>query len=65
MTVLHRQGFDSLHEVERCMLEPGGTFHIQRKAPGEKDLRHQELVDQLKQLNGKVDLLAQQQSRPS
>src|SRR3954470_23441824 len=31
MTVLHRQGFDSLGEVERCVLEPGGTFHIQRK----------------------------------
>src|SRR5215468_2867360 len=31
MTVLHRQGFDSLNEVERCVLEPGGTFHIQRK----------------------------------
>src|SRR5579885_2838330 len=25
MTVLHRQGFDSLSEVERCVLEPGGT----------------------------------------
>ena len=29
MTVLHRQGFDSVAEVERCVLEPGGTFHIQ------------------------------------
>src|SRR5436305_10893835 len=33
MTVLHRQGFDSLADVECCVLEPGGTFHIQRKVP--------------------------------
>src|ERR1041384_1085589 len=33
MTVLHRQGFDSVDEVEKCVLEPGGTFHIQRKLP--------------------------------
>src|SRR6266516_528063 len=32
-TALHRQGFDSLQEVDRCVLEPGGTFHIQRKTP--------------------------------
>src|SRR5215469_3957344 len=28
ITVLHRQGFEGLHEVERCVLEPGGTFYI-------------------------------------
>src|SRR6476646_9638379 len=33
MTVLHRQGFDTLQDVERCVLEPGGTFFIQRKSP--------------------------------
>src|ERR1700691_3536794 len=32
-TVLHRQGFDSLADVHRCVLEPGGTFYIQRKLP--------------------------------
>src|SRR5580658_5135534 len=33
ITVLHRQGFDSLAEVHRCVLEPGGTFYIQRNLP--------------------------------
>ena len=63
-TALHRQGFDSLHEVDRCVLEPGGTFHIQRKTPAEKDIRHEELIDQLKELNGKLDFLMQQGHRP-
>ena len=61
MTALHRQGFDSIQEVDRCVLEPGGTFHIQRRVPGTKDLQHQELVDQLKQLQAKLDFLATQQ----
>jgi uncharacterized membrane protein YcaP (DUF421 family) len=26
MTVLHRQGFDSISEVEQCVLEPGGIL---------------------------------------
>ena len=28
MTVLHRQGFESVEEVEHCILEPGGTFDV-------------------------------------
>ena len=31
-TVAHRQGFESLDQVERCVLEPGGAFHMVRKA---------------------------------
>ena len=30
--VAHRLGFKSLDEVESCVLEPGGTFHMVRKA---------------------------------
>ena len=36
MTVLHRQGFDGLEDVERCVLEPGGTFYIQGKTPADR-----------------------------
>jgi uncharacterized membrane protein YcaP (DUF421 family) len=57
-TALHRQGFDSLHEVDRCVLEPGGTFFVQRKMPSEKDVRHDEVLNELKQINGKLDRLA-------
>ena len=58
-TVLHRQGFDSLEEVEQCVLEPGGTFYIRRKMPPPDQLQHQELVERLKQISGKLDALAQ------
>jgi uncharacterized membrane protein YcaP (DUF421 family) len=60
MTVLHRQGFDSLDEVERCVLEPGGTFYIQRKLPPEEDIHHAEVIGRLNDLGAKLDrLLAQ------
>jgi hypothetical protein len=63
MTVLHRQGFDSLEEVERCILEPGGTFYIQRKLPATETLEHDAVMRALNDLNGKLDRLIQQQGR--
>ncbi len=57
ITVLHRQGFGALAEVERCVLEPGGTFYIQGKTPPLDAKRHDELVTVLQQLNAKIDAL--------
>jgi uncharacterized membrane protein YcaP (DUF421 family) len=59
MTVLHRQGFDSLEEVERCVIEPGGTFYIQRKMPATETLEHDEVMRTLNDLKGKLDTLLQ------
>jgi len=33
----HRQGFGSLKEVERAMLEPGGTISFVGKSPAPKN----------------------------
>jgi uncharacterized membrane protein YcaP (DUF421 family) len=60
LTVLHRQGFDSMAEVERCVLEPGGTFYIQRKVPTTEKLEHEEVMRTLNDLQGKLDTLLQQ-----
>jgi uncharacterized membrane protein YcaP (DUF421 family) len=62
MTVLHRQGFDGLAEVERCVLEPGGTFHIQRKMPPVEKLEHEAVIQRLAELTGKVDRLLELQA---
>jgi uncharacterized membrane protein YcaP (DUF421 family) len=61
MTVLHRQGFDNIADVERCVLEPGGTFDIQRKAPSEEAVEHGDVMRALAELRGKVDLLVARQ----
>jgi uncharacterized membrane protein YcaP (DUF421 family) len=61
LTVLHRQGFDDASEVRRCVLEPGGTFYIQRNTPDTDTLQHMELMTQLKELSAKVDALLQRE----
>ena len=61
MTVLHRQGFDSVDDVEHCVLEPGGTFYIQRKMPDADTMQHDEVMTQLKELNAKLDAVLQRQ----
>ena len=48
-----KQGFQSLSEVEQCVLEPGGTLTFLAKKPTGEDVRHQQLL-------GKLELLAQE-----
>ena len=62
LTVLHRQGFDSIAEVERCVLEPGGTFHIQRRMPAPETIEHDEVMRSLVELRSKLDLLVARQA---
>jgi uncharacterized membrane protein YcaP (DUF421 family) len=54
-----KQGFESLGEVQQCILEAGGTLTFVGKKPGTDDMRHQELLkhlgtlrDELAQLRG-------------
>lgn len=39
-----KQGFDSLAEVQQCVLEPGGTISFIGKRPDTDEARHQELL---------------------
>jgi uncharacterized membrane protein YcaP (DUF421 family) len=45
--VARRQGFDSLHDVESCVLEPGGAFAFRRKAPSHDEQEHSEVTMRL------------------
>lgn len=46
----HRQGFASLHEVERAVLEPGGIISFVGRKPTAEDTRHSELLERLDQI---------------
>src|SRR5438876_4264416 len=52
-----KQGFDSLSEVEQCVLEPGGTLTFLGKKPAVEDVRHQELLGKLERLAQEIALL--------
>ena len=43
----HKQGFDSLQEVERAVLEPGGTISFSAKKPVPEATRHEEILERL------------------
>jgi len=58
MTVLHRQGFQHVKEVEHCILEPGGTFDVKGKNPGADERSHAEVMRALQALTEKVEALA-------
>src|SRR5712692_7079506 len=55
LTVVHRQGFASIAEVERCVLEPGGTFFIQGKTPPRTEQQHAALLVHLEHISRQLD----------
>ncbi len=53
----HKQGFASLTEVERAVLEPGGTITFIGKKPAPETTRHEELVARLDQISRELAAL--------
>lgn len=50
LSAAHKQGFTSLADVDRAVLEPGGTLTFIAKEPSADARRHAELLDRLDQL---------------
>ncbi|MGA8742771.1 MAG: YetF domain-containing protein [Terracidiphilus sp.] len=55
--VIHRQGFEHLHDVHRCELEPNGSFYVEAKDPSIADKRHEELLARLEALSQEIAAL--------
>lgn len=55
MTALNRLGYETLEEVESCVLEPGGTFRIQRKTPTDEERRYSEVMRAMKEIRTSLD----------
>jgi uncharacterized membrane protein YcaP (DUF421 family) len=49
-----KQGFDSLSEVQQCVLEPGGTISFIGKKPDADELRHQAMLKRLDELVAEI-----------
>ncbi|MBI3425920.1 MAG: DUF421 domain-containing protein [Acidobacteria bacterium] len=50
LTVAHRQGFKNLNEIERCVLDPCGTFFIEAKTPPLAERQHAALLAELAEI---------------
>jgi uncharacterized membrane protein YcaP (DUF421 family) len=46
----HKQGFASLHEIEKAVLEPGGSLSFIARRPEPDTARHQEVMGRLDQM---------------
>jgi len=58
--VIHRQGFENLHDVKRCDLEPNGTFYVEAFDPSIADKRHLEMIAKLEALQKEITALRAQ-----
>ncbi len=56
----HRQGFSSLEEIDRAVLEPEGGIAFRSKQPEPEIARHQELLARLDALTAQVAALQNQ-----
>lgn len=54
VTVVRRQGFDNLREIETCVLEPGGTFFIKGREPSTDAQRLQTILTRLDAIDRKL-----------
>jgi len=52
-----KQGFESLSEVQQCVLEPGGTISFIGKKPGTEESRHRELLDRMEKMTAEIGKL--------
>jgi len=57
-----KQGFESLSEVQQCVLEPGGTISFIGKKPGSDETRHNATMQRLDQLMAEITKLRGEQS---
>jgi uncharacterized membrane protein YcaP (DUF421 family) len=54
----HKQGFASLKDVDRAILEPGGVISFCARKPQPEEARQTALLDRLDEISRKLDALA-------
>ena len=57
LSVIHKQGLDDLADVQRCVLEPNGTFYVEAKKPSSDDLERREILELVRALKSELALL--------
>ena len=53
--VARRQGFEGVHSLEQCTIEPGGAFVMKPKEPVKDDQRFEQIVAMINELSRKLD----------
>lgn len=53
-SVIHKQGLNDYSEVERCVLEPNGSFYVEAMTPSSDDAQRKEVLDLVRSLSSEV-----------
>jgi len=60
ISVLNKNGFNEVSDVDICVLEPNGTFFVKGKSPSEDDIERGELMAAIAELADEVRSLRRQ-----
>lgn len=53
-SVIHKQGLNDYSEVEKCVLEPNGTFYVEGITPSSDDAQRKEVLELVRALSSEV-----------
>lgn len=54
ISVLNKNGFTDVGDVDECVLEPNGTFFVKGKQPSPGDVQSSEIMDAIDRLSGEI-----------
>ncbi|GAC1437032.1 MAG: hypothetical protein NVSMB62_30080 [Acidobacteriaceae bacterium] len=60
LSVVHKQGLGGFSEVERCVLEPNGTFYLEPIKPSPEESELESLRSTLQALHEEVRAMRQE-----
>jgi len=60
LSVIHKQGLNGFEEVEKCVLEPNGTFYVEAITPSAGDAERAEVLKAVRALTAEVRSLKAQ-----
>jgi len=62
LSVIHKQGLDDFSEVEKCVLEPNGTFYVEAVKPSYSEVHVASLEKAIERLTQEVQAMREQLS---
>jgi uncharacterized membrane protein YcaP (DUF421 family) len=65
LAVAHRQGFKHLHELDSCILYPGGAISMEGKVPSARERNQAELLERLEAISRSLAEIKAQLTEPS
>ena len=57
LSVIHKQGLDDISDVDKCVLEPNGTFYVEAKKPSTEETEIASLQSAVESLTREVQLM--------